>query len=89
MDARTGQLTCIVIGRDVQVMFLCHHFDTAYTVFYVNRTFNIRAAIIFQPKVDWNCHNSFSIFTSLMRHHLAVTVPSCPAADRHQPAVPD
>lgn len=62
MDARPGQLTGVVIRRDVQIMFLGHDFDTAHTVFHINRAFNIRAAVVFQPKVDWDCHNSFSIF---------------------------
>ena len=89
MDPRASQFAGVVIGRDVQVMLLSDNFDAALAILNVHRSFNVRTAVVFQPKVDWNCHNSFSIFTSLMRHRLAVTVPSCPTPDRHQPAVPD
>ncbi|MNO06788.1 hypothetical protein D3C81_2287270 [compost metagenome] len=56
MDTRTGQLAGVVVGRDVQVVFLSHHFNAALAVFHVYGTFDVRTAVVFQPKINRNCH---------------------------------
>gem|GEM_PF-3756838 len=63
MDTRAGQLAGVIVGRDVQVMLLGHHFDAAFTVLNVHGTFNVRAAVVFQPQIDWNCHVNYSILS--------------------------
>ena len=37
-------------------MFLSDHFDAAFTILNVHRTFNVRAAVVFQPQIIRNCH---------------------------------
>ena len=61
VDTGAGQFAGVVIGRDVQVMLLSHHFDTAFTILNVDRPFNVRAAVVFQPKINRNCHVNYSI----------------------------
>ncbi|MNV67023.1 hypothetical protein D3C71_1598050 [compost metagenome] len=56
MDTRAGQLAGIVVGRDVQVMFLSDHFDAAFTILNVYGTFDVRTAVVFQPQINRNCH---------------------------------
>ncbi|CAM8323347.1 hypothetical protein KLMIMM109B2_28060 [Klebsiella michiganensis] len=61
MDTGTRQLAGVVIGRDVQVVFLGHHFDTAFTILNVHGTFNVRTAVVLQPQINRNCHVNYSI----------------------------
>ena len=56
VDSRAGQLPGVVIGRDVQVMLLRHHLDAALAVLHVHGTFDVRAAVVLQPQIDWYCH---------------------------------
>ncbi|VAM40893.1 Uncharacterised protein [Enterobacter hormaechei] len=61
VDTGAGQLAGIVIGRDVQVVLLGHHFDTAFTILNVHGPFDVRAAVVLQPQIDWNCHVNYSV----------------------------
>ncbi|ABP39893.1 conserved hypothetical protein [Yersinia pestis Pestoides F] len=56
VDTGTGQFAGIVIGWDVQVMVLCHDLNAAFTALHINRTLDVRTAVVFQPQINWNCH---------------------------------
>ncbi|CQR23593.1 Uncharacterised protein [Yersinia enterocolitica] len=56
MDTGACQLASIVIGWDVQVMILSHDLNAAFTALHINRTLDVRTAVVFQPQIDWNCH---------------------------------
>ena len=64
VNAGTGQLTGIVIRRNVKAVLLSHHFNTALTVLHIHGAFNIRSAIILQPQINWNCHKNYSVMFS-------------------------
>ncbi|MNO62094.1 hypothetical protein D3C76_527650 [compost metagenome] len=64
VNAGPGQFAGVVIGRDVQVMLLSHHFDAAFTVFNIYGTFNVRTAVVFQPQINGNCHGLLLHFLS-------------------------
>ena len=61
MDTGTGQLAGVIVGRDVQVMLLGHHLDAAFTILNVHRPFDVRAAVVLQPQIDWYCHVNYSV----------------------------
>ena len=88
MNTRAGQFAGVVIGRDVQVMLLSHHFDTAFTILNVDRPFNVRAAVVFQPKINRNCHG-ITLHCVVKRHHPGMTQRVGPVTGRRLPAAPD
>jgi filamentous hemagglutinin len=49
---------------------------------------NVRAAVVFQPKINRNCHG-ITLHLIVMRHHPAMAPGVCRVSGRHWPAVPD
>ena len=64
MNTGAGQLTGIVIRRDVEAVLLSHHLNAALTVLNIHGPFDICTAIIFQPQINWNCHKNYSVMFS-------------------------
>lgn len=56
VNTGAGQFASIVIGRDVQVVFLSNNFDASFAIFHIYGTLNVSAAIVFQPQINWDCH---------------------------------
>ncbi|MNI29719.1 hypothetical protein D3C73_835420 [compost metagenome] len=50
------QLAGVIVSGNGQAMILGQHFDAALTPFNIHRTLDVRAAVIFQPQVNGNCH---------------------------------
>jgi hypothetical protein len=60
MNTGARQFACVVIGWDVERMFLRNDFDAAFTPLNIDGPFDIRATVIFQPEINWNSHENYS-----------------------------
>ncbi|AAN81835.1 Hypothetical protein c3390 [Escherichia coli CFT073] len=56
----TGQFAGVIVGRDVHIVIQRHHFDATFAPLNVHGTFDIRAAVIFQPEISRNSHENYS-----------------------------
>ncbi|MCY1312496.1 hypothetical protein D9M70_629230 [compost metagenome] len=70
MDTGASQLAGVVVGGDVQAVILRHHLDASFALLNVDRAFDVRAAVIFQPQVNGNCHVKFLLQRQMRRWFL-------------------
>lgn len=56
MNMCVGQFVGVVIGWDVQVMFLSYYFDIVFMILNVDRFFNVCVVVVFQLKINRNCY---------------------------------
>ncbi|MNR32207.1 hypothetical protein D3C85_1497720 [compost metagenome] len=88
VNTSPGQFAGVVVGRNVQVVLLRHHFDATFTILHVHRPLDVRTTVVFEPQINRYCHVT-SPFHLLTHHHPAMAQRGRLAYDRHWPAVPD